>query len=115
MHARAKTPWRAPDCKNPREIGLAGCFPELAGPGLAGARPESDRDPAGGSGEREGTGARKGLLADLLWRRLVVSLEWLAQKLRMRPAANVSQQLRRLDKKRALGRVPEAPKDSWKK
>ena len=36
-------------------------------------------DPAGGSGEREGTGARKGLLADLLWRRLVVSLEWLAQ------------------------------------
>jgi len=44
-----------------------------------------------------------------------LALEWLAQKLRMRPAANVSQQLRRLDKKRALARVPEAPKDSWKK
>ena len=50
------------------------------------------------------------LLADLPWRRTVVSQEWLAEKLRMRSAANVSQQMRRLDKKRALGRVPEALK-----
>ncbi len=35
---------------------------------------------------------------------------WLAEKLRMRSAANASQQMRRLDKKRALGRVPEALK-----
>lgn len=109
MHARKRR--GAPQIAKTRaRSGWQEAFPELAG-----ARPESDRDPAGGSGEREGTGARKGLLADLLWRRLVVSLEWLAQKLRMRPAANVSQQLRRVDKKRALGRVPEAPKDSWKK
>jgi putative transposase len=40
----------------------------------------------------------------------VVSQEWLAEKLRMRSAANVSQQMRRLDKKRALGRVPEVLK-----
>ena len=50
------------------------------------------------------------LLADLPWRRTVVSQEWLAEKLRMRSAANVSQQMRRLDKKHALGRVPEALK-----
>ena len=56
----------------------------------------------------KGSDERKGLLADLLWRRTVVSQEWLAEKLRMRSAANVSQQLRRLDRKRALGRVPEA-------
>ncbi len=58
----------------------------------------------------KGSDARKVLLADLLWRRTVVSQEWLAEKLRMRSAANVSQQMRRLDKKRALGRVPEALK-----
>ena len=56
----------------------------------------------------KGSDARKVLLAELLWRRTVVSQEWLAEKLRMRSAANVSQQLRRLDRKRALGRVPEA-------
>ena len=50
------------------------------------------------------------VVADLLWRRTVVSQEWLAENLRMRSAANVSQQMRRLDKKRALGRVPEALK-----
>ncbi|HRJ10996.1 MAG TPA: hypothetical protein PK490_21720, partial [Prosthecobacter sp.] len=56
----------------------------------------------------KGSDARKVLLADLLWRRTVVSQEWLAERLRMSSAANVSQQLRRLDRKRALGRVPEA-------
>ena len=34
----------------------------------------------------------------------------LAERLRMRSAANVSQQMRRLDRKRALGRVTEAMK-----
>jgi putative transposase len=56
----------------------------------------------------KGSDPRKVLLADLLWRRTVVSQEWLAEKLRMRSAANVSQQMRRLDRKRAPGRVPEA-------
>lgn len=54
---------------------------------------------------------RKVLLADLLWGRTVVSQEWLAEKLRMSSAANVSQQLRRLDKKSALGKVSEAMRD----
>jgi hypothetical protein len=46
------------------------------------------------------------LLADLLWRRTVVSQEWLAEKLAMKSAANVSQQIRRLDRKKALASVP---------
>ena len=48
------------------------------------------------------------LLAALLWMGTVVSQEWLAKKLRMKSAANVSQQMKRLDKKRALDKVPEA-------
>ena len=47
-------------------------------------------------------------LAELLWSRTVVSQEWLAEKLRMKSAANVSQQMKRLDRKRALDKVPEA-------
>ena len=47
------------------------------------------------------------LLADLLWRRSVVSQEWLSEKLAMKSGANVSQQLRRLDRKSALKKVPE--------
>ena len=47
------------------------------------------------------------LLADLLWRRTVVSQEWLAAKLEMSSGANVGQQLRRLDGKSALKKVPE--------
>ena len=47
-------------------------------------------------------------LAELLWRRTVVSQEWLAEKLRIKSAANVSQQMKRLDRKRALDKVPEA-------
>jgi hypothetical protein len=41
----------------------------------------------------KGSDPRKVLLADLLWRRTVVSQEWLAEKLQMKSAANVSQQL----------------------
>ena len=55
----------------------------------------------------KGSDSRKVLLADLLWRRTVVSQEWLAEKLEMKSAANVSQQLRRLDVKEALKKVPE--------
>ncbi|HBJ87212.1 MAG TPA: hypothetical protein DDZ88_25820 [Verrucomicrobiales bacterium] len=47
------------------------------------------------------------LLADLLWRRTVVSQQWLAEKLEMKSAANVSQQLRRLDCKEVMKKVPE--------
>jgi putative transposase len=56
----------------------------------------------------KGSDARKVLLADLLWRRTVVSQEWLAEKLVMKSAANVSQQMRRLERKKAMAAVPEA-------
>lgn len=55
----------------------------------------------------KGSDPRKLLLADLLWRWTVVSQEWLAEKLEMKSAANVSQQLRRLDGKAALKKVPD--------
>lgn len=55
----------------------------------------------------KGSDPRKVLLADLLWRRTVVSQEWLAEKLEMKSAANVSQQLRRLDGEAAIKKVPE--------
>ena len=63
----------------------------------------------------KGSDVRKVLLADLLWRQTVVSQEWLAEKLRMKSAPNVSQQLRRLDRSEALQRVPEALKQFWEK
>jgi len=56
----------------------------------------------------KGSDARKLLLADLLWRRTTVSQEWLAEKLAMKSAANVSQQLRRLDHEKVRERAPEA-------
>jgi len=46
-------------------------------------------------------------LADLLWKRTVVSQEWLASKLEMKSAANVSQQLRRLDVQVAIKKMPD--------
>ena len=55
----------------------------------------------------KGSDARKVLLADLLWRRTVVSQDWLAEKLEIKSAANVSQQLRRLDRKSAIKNVPD--------
>jgi len=58
-------------------------------------------------GAVKGSDARKVLLADLLWRRTVVSQEWLAEKLVMKSAANVSQQMRRLDERAAVKKVPE--------
>lgn len=62
---------------------------------------------AGSLSKVKGSDPRKVLLADLLWRRTVVSQEWLAEKLEMKSAANVSQQLRRIDRKSAINKVPE--------
>ncbi len=62
---------------------------------------------AGDLGKVKGSDPRKVLLAELLWRRTVVSQEWLAERLEMKSAANVSQQLRRLDLKAAIKKVPE--------
>lgn len=62
-------------------------------------------------GRLKGSDVRKLLLADLLWRRTTVSQEWLAEALAMKSAANVSQQLRRLDRKMALQRAPKALQD----
>ncbi len=44
-----------------------------------------------------GSDPRKLALADLLWKRTTVGQGWIAERLGMRSAANVSQQLRRLD------------------
>ena len=55
----------------------------------------------------KGTDPRKLVLAELLWKRTTVSQEWIAEKLWMRSAANVSQQLRRLDRGKILGKVPQ--------
>ena len=53
-----------------------------------------------------GSDPRKVALAELLWKRTTVSQEWLAERLQMRSAANVSQLLRRAEGKRK--NVPRA-------
>ena len=53
-----------------------------------------------------GSDPRKVSLAELLWRRTTVTQEWLAEKLQMRSAANVSQLLRRAVIKRRNRQVP---------
>ena len=55
----------------------------------------------------KGSDYRNLVLAELIWKRTTVSQEWLAEKRSMRSAANVSQQLRRLDRGKVMGRVPE--------
>ncbi len=50
---------------------------------------------------------RKRALAELLWKRTTVSQEWIAVKLSMRSAANVSQQLRRFDRVKESKLLPE--------
>lgn len=55
----------------------------------------------------KGSDPRRLLLVDLLWRRTVVSQEWLAEKLAIKAAANVSQQLRRLDRRKVAKVVSE--------
>ena len=54
-----------------------------------------------------GSDPRKVLLADLLWRRTLVSQVWLAAKLETKSAVNLSQQVRRLDRKDAIKKVPD--------
>ena len=54
----------------------------------------------------KGSDPRKLALAELLWKETTVSQAWIAEKLSMRSAANVSQQLRRLDRAKTLGKVP---------
>lgn len=54
----------------------------------------------------KGSDLRKLALAELLWKRTTVSQEWIAEKLSMRSAANVSQQLRRFDRAKANAKLP---------
>ncbi len=54
----------------------------------------------------KGSDARKVVLADLLWRQTTVSQEWIAGKLAMKSAANVCQQLRRMDRRKVLSKLP---------
>jgi putative transposase len=67
---------------------------------------------AAGLNEKEllrtrGSDPRKIALAQLLWRRTTVSQVWLAERLAMRSAANVSQLLRRAGSKRIDRRLPK--------
>ena len=54
-----------------------------------------------------GSDPRKVLIAERLWRETVVSQGWLAENLRMKSAVNVSQQVRRLDREKALAKVSD--------
>jgi len=54
----------------------------------------------------KGSDPRKLALAELLWKRTTVSQEWIAEKLAMRSAANVSQQLRRFDRAKEDAKLP---------
>ena len=54
----------------------------------------------------KGSDPRKLALAEPLWKRTTVSQEWIAEKLAMRSAANVSQQLRRFDRAKANAKLP---------
>ena len=67
---------------------------------------------AAGLNEKEllrtpGSDLRKIALAQLLWRRTTVSQVWLAERLAMRSAANVSQLLRRAGSKRIDRKLPK--------
>jgi putative transposase len=53
--------------------------------------------------ELKGSDPSKLALAQLIWKRTCVSQEWIARELSMKSAANVSQQLRRLEKNRMHG------------
>ncbi len=56
----------------------------------------------------KGSDPRKLALAKLLWTRTTVSQDWIANKLSMRSAANVSQQLRRMSSKGNAKQLPTA-------
>lgn len=59
----------------------------------------------------KGSDPRKLALAELLWRRTTVSQPWIAERLSMRSAANVSQQVRRFDLAKASRSLPAALRD----
>ena len=54
----------------------------------------------------KGSDLRKLVLAELLWKRTTVSQEWIAEKLVMHSAANVSKQLRLFDRAEANAKLP---------
>ena len=54
----------------------------------------------------KGSDPRKLALAELLWKQTTVSQEWIAEKLSMRSAANVSQQLRRFNREKTNAKLP---------
>ena len=54
----------------------------------------------------KGSDPRKLALAQKLWRETIVSQPWIAERLHMRSAANVSQQLRRLGNSRLEAGLP---------
>jgi len=54
----------------------------------------------------KGSDPRKLALAELLWKRTTVSQDWIAAKLSMRSAANVSQQLRRFNRGKTKAKLP---------
>ena len=56
----------------------------------------------------KGSDPRKLALAELLWKRTTVSQEWIAVQLAMRSAANVSQQLRRMNQTNGSANLPPA-------
>jgi len=57
-------------------------------------------------GSLKGSDPRKLALAELLWKRTTVSQKRIAKKLAMRRAANVSQSLRRIDRKKQAAQLP---------
>ncbi|CAN5297094.1 hypothetical protein BH23VER1_BH23VER1_21090 [soil metagenome] len=68
----------------------------LAAAGLSGADPDG----------LYGSDPRKVALAKLLWKQTSVSQGWIAERLAMRRAANVSRQLRRLERREIRGPLP---------
>ncbi|HEY5813796.1 MAG TPA: hypothetical protein VIT23_14210, partial [Terrimicrobiaceae bacterium] len=55
----------------------------------------------------KGSDPRKLALASLLWKTTTASQGWLSERLWMKSAANVSQQLRRMDEKKLHKRLPK--------
>jgi hypothetical protein len=62
----------------------------------------------------KGSDPRKLALAELLWKQTTVSQEWIAEKLSMRSAANVSQQLRRFNRVKTNAKLPPEMQDLLK-
>ena len=71
--------------------------------GLVAARLQEEELPA-----LKGADVRKVLLARLVWKKTTADQEWIAKRLSMGSATNVSQQIRRLEKAGEKGGLPEA-------